>query len=60
MKYALIRQDDNGFKTVIITSENKTTLDNLLKRFDSNPHKNTFWVQEINDNTNLNPKHNIK
>lgn len=47
--YIVVRQDDNGFKTEVIKTEDKFIAEETLSQFESfkyKPHKMTYWIEE--------------
>gem|GEM_PF-554056 len=44
--WELWRQDDNGVKAMISSFPDRGSAEAALVRFESTPHKQTYWIEE--------------
>lgn len=49
-KIKLMRQDDNGIKTVVYESDSKIVLEALQKKLEAKVHKQIYWIEHIKNN----------
>ena len=45
MGYRVIRQDDNGFITVMATFAERTEADAMAAAFEARAHKQMYWIE---------------